>query len=43
MPWRKQAFWASGAVAWIGNIMIYRSDLKRDEIAYIYDVRKLQV
>jgi hypothetical protein len=32
---------ASGAVAWIGNKLIGRSELKRDEMAYIYDVQKL--
>jgi hypothetical protein len=32
---------ASGAVAWIGNKLIERSKLKRDEMAYIYDVQKL--
>jgi hypothetical protein len=32
---------ASGAVAWIANRLIERSDLKRDEVAYIYDVKKL--
>jgi hypothetical protein len=32
---------ASGAVAWIGKRLIERSDLKRDEVAYIYDVKKL--
>jgi hypothetical protein len=34
---------ASGAVAWIGKRLIERSELKRDEVAYIFDVKKLVV
>ena len=32
---------ASGAIAWIGQSLIERSDLNREEVAYIYDVKKL--
>jgi hypothetical protein len=31
---------AAGAIAWIGKCWIERSDLKRNDVAYIYDVKK---
>jgi hypothetical protein len=33
---------ASGTVAWVGERLIERSDLERNVVAYIYDVRKLE-
>jgi hypothetical protein len=32
----------AGAIAWIAKKLIERTDLKRDPVAYIYEVRKLE-
>ncbi|MGD2089554.1 MAG: hypothetical protein PVH61_25490 [Candidatus Aminicenantes bacterium] len=32
----------TGAIAWIAKKLIERTDLKRDPVAYIYEVRKLE-
>lgn len=32
----------TGAIAWIAKKLIERTDLKRDHVAYIYEVRKLE-